>query len=125
VVCEECGEEVAVRRVPSITLEFLVGTLLGGSSVDFVKVDAQGYDMRVLRTAGSAAPLIKRAQLEITSDWENCTLGLAGGEKCSDVVKGMRERGWRTEAWCEGVERFPVRGGCCSTDFVFVSEGGL
>merc|ERR1712196_218873 len=47
--CTEVTETVAV---PGVTLEVVIGKWLEGREIDYLKIDAQGYDYEVVRSAG-------------------------------------------------------------------------
>ena len=64
-----CGKLQSTRRVPVVPLRIVIEKWLGGRHVSFVKVDAQGYDLDVIRSAGmSAAARSGTVQLEVTAD---------------------------------------------------------
>ena len=47
------------RRVPSVSLEVVLRDWLAGRRVALAKVDAQGLDVGVVRSAGSAVRLVR------------------------------------------------------------------
>lgn len=57
--------EVQVRRLDDILTE------AGIETVDFIKIDAQGADVNVLRSAGAALPRIRAGVLEVSTSRHN------------------------------------------------------
>ena len=56
------------RRVPSVSLEVVLRDWLAGRRVALAKVDAQGLDVGVVRSAGSAVHRLQAVQLEVVRD---------------------------------------------------------
>jgi len=70
--------------VPAVPLEWVVGDLLGGKEIDFLKVDAQGLDFGVFASLGRHTRRVHRAQLELHTHVRH-----AGEVACPDVVAKM------------------------------------
>ena len=109
----------AHRRVPVVSLDTVVDRWLGGRSVSFVKVDAQGYDLSVAQSGRAVAEKLTALQLEITAD--HCHAGYVGATRCSETVQGMAELGFDTRANCTETRRFRNKG--CASDFMFFRKG--
>jgi hypothetical protein len=62
--CKDVRER---RHVPLVSLERLLG-LLGGRTVDFAKVDAQGADLRAIASAGPLLHRVASFSAEVVSD---------------------------------------------------------
>ena len=74
-----------------------IATVLGwlhGRRVDFVKIDAQGYDMHVAMSAGDLMSRIDAFELEMTMD--SGGLAVAGFVPCSHVLGNMTLKGFQT-----------------------------
>lgn len=109
------------REVPTISLHNLLGLIGPGERpIDFMKIDAQGMDLRILESAGRRLKRVRRFTLELLSDdchgiydgQPNCStvvaaaaaLGYtpAGPIFCTPRVSQLRTRRWRTSAFgCE------------------------
>ena len=117
-----CGAAASrPRRVPVVSLREVVGGWLRDREVSFVKVDAQGFDLRVAQSAGASVRRIRSFKLEVTSD--DCRLPVRGAHSCTPTVEGMRELGFAavSPASCTASSgqgaRWRNRG--CAADFLF------
>ena len=85
-----------VRQVPTVRLQTVLCWLAwqggGGWPIDYLKLDARGLDMEVLRSAGDLLPRVLRVQIDIQGD--SCEPMYEGSLTCSDTVKAMREMGY-------------------------------
>ena len=121
-----CGTINSVREVPAVSLETVISRWLGGRRVNYVKIDAQGMDLRVAESVGAAAPLVDGFRLEITGDGDKCALPLKGGVKCSETVAGMRALGFKTDTSCDHLGEKDRKTGrwrpTCGGDAEFVRE---
>jgi FkbM family methyltransferase len=81
----------AVRAVPTIRLDTLM-SLLGVGAVDFLKIDAQGADLAVVRSAGPRLKDIQRVMLEADVSPTRLYEGSASRE---EVIAYMEEQGFR------------------------------
>tara|TARA_B110001452_G_scaffold259514_1_gene255961 strand:+ start:168 stop:962 length:795 start_codon:yes stop_codon:yes gene_type:complete len=63
--CTNASGTLDSRAVPSMSLEAVLDVLLPGRDVAFAKIDAQGLDVAVLRSAGAALRRVKAVQLEV------------------------------------------------------------
>ncbi len=59
-------EVVGAVTVPTMRLDTFIASV-GLKSVDFLKVDAQGLDLEVVRSAGDRLKDIRKIQLEVTT----------------------------------------------------------
>lgn len=87
----ELLEEVAVVSVPAIRLDSFLNRM-GIAQVDFLKVDAQGADLAVLRSAGARLKDIRRIQVEVQVTPRQLYQG-AGGR--AEVEAFLRAAGFR------------------------------
>lgn len=93
-----CRMSVDTREVPTITLETLLGWV--NRTVDFIKVDAQGLDLRAIQSAYSRMSQVRSFALEVISD--DCDGIYEGQPKCSDVLRDAAALGFKpaTEMTC-------------------------
>merc|ERR1712217_201208 len=88
---------------------------LGGRSVRYLKVDAQGYDLQVVRSAGKHMNRIRSVTVEAQCDRVDKIYPDA--PNCSTVYKEMLNLGFRTGfnprtcAWCIEVDIHFIRPG--------------
>ncbi|KAL1503105.1 hypothetical protein AB1Y20_011168 [Prymnesium parvum] len=96
---EKCSTLWYRTEVPAVSLETVIGEWLGGRTISFVKIDAEGFDLEVAKSVGSMANRVRSFTLEVTGD--KCTRPLQGiSNRCSDVVSSMRELGFSTDQPC-------------------------
>eukprot|EP00439_Symbiodinium_sp_Y106_P039155 s3176_g4.t1 len=87
--------------VPTVSLEWVVGALLGDREVEFLKIDAQGLDFGVFSSLGDFADRVRRVQMELHQHIRH-----DGETPCSEVVKAMTlKHGF-----------VPVKGACATFD---------
>ena len=120
--CASVNHASPQRRVPIVSLDTVLSRWLNGRKVSFVKIDAQSYDLRVVRSGRQQllGGQVYAAQLEITAD--HCHPGYIGGHLCTETVDGMAELGFETAANCSNPRRFRNKG--CASDFIFYRQGG-
>ena len=83
-----CGRGAAVRRVPVVSLGTILDRWLPDRTIEFLRVDAQGYDLRVILSAPPRALARVRAlELEMTSS--DLKLPYAGADSCPEVVGNL------------------------------------
>ena len=85
----------AKRTVPTVTLDAILMTWLGGRRVSHLKVDVQGAELFVLRSAGRYLGQIDELKLEVTSD--RCTPLTEGAPSCEETLQYARQMGF--EPW--------------------------
>ena len=88
------------RRVPSVSLEVVLRDWLAGRRVALAKVDAQGLDVGVVRSAGSAVHRLQAVQLEVVRD-RSRPRGVGG--PCD--AQYAAEPGRPSEVQCDAVVR--------------------
>ena len=79
--------------VPTMRLDTLMD-LIGIAKVDFLKIDAQGADLAVLKSAGSRLRDVRRIELEVAV--AKSTLYVGAPTK-SEVVRFLENAGFRLE----------------------------
>ena len=93
------GDQLRVERittVPVIRLDTFL-SLMGIEEVDYLKVDAQGADLAVVRSAGKALSRIRRIRLEVQIVPQEIYVGASRKE---EVLRFMDEVGFEITA-CE------------------------
>lgn len=86
--CDTVG--VNTRTVWTVPLAQLLTWV--GRDVDFLKVDAQGMDLAIVRSGGSMLRRLRRVQLEVVSD--DCRPVYEAQPTCSAVVEEMARLGF-------------------------------
>lgn len=123
--CADPNATLEIRHVPVVSLAVVLGNWLkwedgGGWPIDFLKIDAQGLDIDVLRSSEEYMHRILRVELEVPSD--ACGQLYVGSLHCSDIVKVMAELGY-TAAYNRSCADF--NGKCFEDDWEFLQEGVL
>ena len=91
--CTDVAETVAV---PGVTLETVIGKWLEGRTVDYLKVDAQGYDLEILRSAGRFRHKIKLVDMEAPCDAAGSASRLyKAASTCRGTVEEMVRLGFQ------------------------------
>jgi len=98
----ECANPSAsqdIRRVPAVSLQTVLGSWLawqsgGGWPVEYLKIDAQGFDVEVLRSAKEFLPRILRVLIEVPGD--ACEPLYHGSPHCSEIVQALASLGYVT-----------------------------
>jgi FkbM family methyltransferase len=90
-ISEEPFEVVGSVTVPTMRLDTFMNAA-GLSSVDFLKVDAQGLDLEVVRSAGDRLADVARVQLEATTAPHR---QYVGAPERSAIVDFMQAKGFR------------------------------
>jgi len=115
------------RRVPTVSLETVLTKWLGGRRVDFAKIDAQGLDVSVIRSAGQAVEQLRAVQLEVVRDRPplKCPVQYAGDgqyAKCPKTEAALAELGLRPFGTNCTFLRFGEAHGC-EAQMTFVRPG--
>jgi FkbM family methyltransferase len=114
------------RTVPSVSLDVAIDRWLGGRMVEFVKIDAQGLDLEVLRSAGAALQRIRAVQLEVVRDRKPlpCKVQYEGAaeSKCPATVAALAALGFEPWGTNCSVHTFQDAHGC-EADMTFVRPG--
>ena len=90
-VSESSFQVVGSVTVPTMRLDTFMNRA-GIESVDFLKIDAQGLDLEVVKSAGDRLADVARVQLEATTAAYRQYEGAAGKEA---IVEYMESRGFR------------------------------
>ncbi len=93
----------SVVTVPTIRLDTFMN-LVGIREIDFLKVDSQGMDLAVIRSAGHRLQDIRKIKLEV---WVSAQPLYSGAPRKDEVVSYLNERGFdlaATETQSEGHE---------------------
>ena len=77
---------------------------LAGQRISFIKIDAQGYDVHVARSAGRHLGRIGALQIEVTAN--KCALPYHGAPNCNETISQMRELGLATNGRCSEPRHF-------------------
>eukprot|EP00931_Biecheleriopsis_adriatica_P010305 TRINITY_DN111396_c0_g1_i1.p1 TRINITY_DN111396_c0_g1~~TRINITY_DN111396_c0_g1_i1.p1 ORF type:complete len:450 (+),score=59.94 TRINITY_DN111396_c0_g1_i1:143-1351(+) len=122
--CADASGQIYRRQVPSVSLKTVLGNWLAwkergtGWQVDYVKIDAQGLDVEVLRSAGELMPRILRVLLEVPGD--ACERMYNGSWHCSEIVSKMKHFGY-LPAYNRSCADFG--NACYEDDIEFLREG--
>lgn len=122
----ECANRAAkldVRRVPVVSLRKVIGEWLaleGGGNwpIDYLKIDAQGLDMEILRSAEDLVQSVLRVELELPAD--ECERMYNGSLTCSEIVEAMAQLGY-SPAYGQKCSYFLSK--CWEDDWEFVRVG--
>lgn len=129
--CTNLSGVLERRAVPTVSLEVVLSSWLKGRDVQLAKVDAQGLDVGVIRSAGSQVGRLKAVQMEVVRDRPplKCTPQYAAEEgrdhseaKCGVLVRAMAELGFRPYDTNCLVHKFKEAGGC-EAEMMFVRDG--
>ena len=82
-----CQNTMEDRYVWTLPLKALIGRLPARARVALLKIDAQGYDLNVVSSAGSEIGRIDYVAMEVVSD--DCAALYDGQPKCAEVVERM------------------------------------
>ena len=112
------------RRVPTVTLQTVLSKWLawrggGGWPINFVKVDAQGFDLQAVLSAGPLISRLRVVQLEVQRD--TCEMMYAGQPNCSTVYDTMRRQGFLCNKRCHTSKFMGYHG--CESNFIFYRPG--
>lgn len=87
-----CQNTKEARHVWTVPLSALLGRLPAHARATLLKIDAQGYDLNVVASAGDALDRIDYVAMEVVSD--DCAALYDGQPKCAEVVETMIRRGF-------------------------------
>ena len=113
-----CNPIAEQRRVWSEPLEAVLQWV--GRNVDFLKVDAQGLDLEVVRSGGARLAAVRRVSMEVVSD--DCVPVYLQQPRCSEVVAAMAQLGYRpvSATPCTPPQRRLVPSHWCELNILFV-----
>lgn len=80
------------RTVPCVSLETVISDWLHGRAIARLKIDAQGSDLEVVRSAGSMSDRVHFVTMEVVHD--SAVALYEGQQKCSAVMREMRGLGF-------------------------------
>lgn len=118
------------RTVPTVSLHKVLSSWLKGHTVQLAKIDAQGLDVGVVRSAGDAVSRVKAIQMEVVRDRPPLKCepqyaseeGRASEAKCGVLVAAMAEMGFTPYGTNCAVHKFKEAGGC-EAEMTFVRDG--
>lgn len=88
-----CRSQHLPRDVWTVSLALLISYLPADAIVDFLKIDAQGHDLEVVKSGGAAlSRRVRYVQLEVISD--DCDVLYDEQPKCSEVRDAMLDVGF-------------------------------
>jgi len=128
--CTNLSGVLERRSVPTVSLEVVLSSWLRGRDVQLAKVDAQGLDVGVVRSAASQIHRLKAVQMEVVRDRPplKCTPqyasepGRPSEAKCGVLVSAMAALGFRPYDTNCLVHKFKEAGGC-EAEMMFVRDG--
>jgi FkbM family methyltransferase len=109
-----CATNAENRTVPCISLEEVIRDWLNGFNVKHIKIDAQGFDLNVVKSAGSMVDRIESIKMEVLC--EGAARLYANQPTCKDVQREMIKLGFKPEfnmAQCSS---------CVETDVYFTRK---
>lgn len=121
VVIDNCATMSEKRKVPCVSLEEIVGVWLEGNDIAFLKVDGQGFDLEIVRSAGLHANKLKKVLVEAQCDLVE--LIYAEAPNCSSIIAGFEQMGFSTtfnKELCKTCPRDIFSGSTAETDITFV-----
>jgi len=91
-VAKTCAHEAEQREVPCVMLETVLESWLHGRDVSFVKLDAQGFELEIVKSAGGHVDKLKKVQMELVCD--NAAKLYVGQLNCSSTHAEMLKLGF-------------------------------
>jgi len=89
-----CLQIRETRQVWTQSLATLIERFPKDSVIQLVKIDAQGYDLKVIQSAGRYLQAIEYVSMEVVS--EDCTPIYENQPKCTEIVQTMSKLGFET-----------------------------
>jgi len=93
-VKDNCAKAKESRTVPCVSLEQVIGEWLGGKDIAHIKIDAQGFDLNVVKSAGKHIDKLKSIHMEVQCD--TAAMLYEGQPTCTTVYTKMTEMGFQT-----------------------------
>jgi len=90
-VINNCNSTIETRKVPCMTLLRLFD-LLDNREIFYLKIDAQGYDLNVIKSAGNKIRNIRFIKLEVQADKDLCDNIYKNQSTCSNIVEYMKSK---------------------------------
>jgi len=91
----DCAVEAEQRTVPCISLEKVIREWLEARDIAYIKIDAQGFDLQVVKSAGRMMHKLKNVYMETQCD--NAAMLYKGQPNCSSVYVEMIRLGFKTK----------------------------
>lgn len=89
---EKCVTVAEKRRVPTVSLLTVLSRWIPDLDVEYLKVDAQGFDLTVFESAGVQMKRFKSVSFETVSD--TCPVLYKNQPRCSEVLAKMKSHGF-------------------------------
>jgi hypothetical protein len=122
-----CSKQVAVRKVPSITLSAAIALVPAHLPIALIKIDTQGMDLALVRSCDPA--LLRSRVLAMTIEVRSpaCTALYETQEDCHAAVAYMRSLAFHNTTACPGEQgrgdgRRGSKSGACETALTFRSH---
>lgn len=96
IVSDLCAETKERRKVPCVGLQEVITDWLGSREIDLLKIDAQGFDLQVVRSAGVAIRRVKTIVLEVQND--DVAKLYQDQATCSEVITAVELLGFSAAA---------------------------
>lgn len=93
-VKDDCAKDLEQRTVPCVSLEQVIGDWLGGKDVAHIKIDAQGFDLNVVKSAGKHVEKLKSVHMEVQCD--SAAMIYVDQPNCTSVYTEMSRLGFQT-----------------------------
>merc|ERR1740130_2163840 len=87
-----CASVAEKRTVPCVSLEEVIRDWLGGQQIKNIKIDAQGFDLQVVKSAGAMMDRIESVKLEVQCD--NVATIYEGQPNCTSTYTEMVRLGF-------------------------------
>ena len=102
--------------MPTLTLQTILEMLPPGRHVDLLKADAQGFDLHIVESGGTALHLLRHVQLEVPLATRGCSPLYKAQPTCVQILRRMRALNfsvykvevdfkpglpWRADNWTE------------------------
>lgn len=121
-MCATKSKSTDVRQVPAFTLNTLLRLLSwkheGGWPIDYLKLDARGLEVEILRAASRGLSRIHRVEIKMPGD--ACSKMYEGSLSCSEIVASMEQLGYKA-AYNRSCENF--KGNCYEEAWEFLRFG--
>ncbi|CAE7226640.1 unnamed protein product [Symbiodinium natans] len=88
----DCATAKETRKVPCISLEHVLRHWLEGREVWFLKVDAEGSDLKVVQSAGDMLRKIRHVQVEVQAACASSAPQFVNAPNCTAMVRFMHPR---------------------------------
>ncbi|CAE7942205.1 unnamed protein product [Symbiodinium necroappetens] len=107
---DTCAKEMDVRLVPCISLETVIRDWLLGGHISFLKIDAQGKDLDVVRSLGSQMHKVRRIQMEALPKSHESVY--VNQPMCDHIVAEMMKLGFKPICRLAGSKNWTIADIC-------------